>query len=57
MKIEIWCEGMDLHGEQLTDIVLLEFLPIYKLLTRKLVKKCWRRRRRIKGRNKVSSRI
>lgn len=53
MRIEIWCEGMDLHGEQLTDIVTVRVPPDIQIVDSKACKKMLeRRRRRIKEANK-----
>ena len=53
MKIEIWCEGMDLHGEQLTDIVTVRVPSDIQIVDSKACKEMLeRRRRRIKEANK-----
>ena len=53
MKIEIWCEGMDLHGEQLTDIVTVRVPSDIQTINSKACKEMLeRRRRRIKEANK-----
>ena len=53
MKIEIWCEGMDLHGEQLTDIVTVRVPADIKVIDSKACKELLERRRiRIKEVNK-----
>ena len=53
MKIEIWCEGMDLHGEQLTDIVTVRVPSDIQIVDSKACKEMLeRRRRRIREANK-----
>ena len=46
VKIEIWCEGMDLHGEQLTDIVTVRVPSDIKVIDSKACKELLERRRR-----------
>ena len=53
MKIEIWCEGMDLHGEQHTNIVTVRVPANIQTIDSKACKEMLeRRRRRIKEANK-----
>ena len=53
MKIEIWREGIDLHGEQLTDIVTVRVPADIQTVDSKACKEMLeRRRRRIKEVNK-----
>jgi hypothetical protein len=53
MKIEIWCEGMDLHGEQLTDIVTVRVPDDIQTVDSKACKEMLeRRRKRIREANK-----
>jgi hypothetical protein len=53
VRIEIWCEGMDLHGEQLTDIVTVRVPSDIQIVDSKACKEMLeRRRRRIREANK-----
>ena len=53
MKIEIWCEGMDLHREQLTDIITVRVPSDIQIIDSKACKEMLeRRRKRIKEINK-----
>lgn len=53
MKIEIWCEGMNLHGEQLTDIVTVRVpADIQTVDSKACIEMLERRRRRIKEANR-----
>ena len=46
VRIEIWCEGMDLHGEQLTDIVTVRVPSDIQIVDSKACKEMLERRRR-----------
>ena len=53
MKIEIWCEGMDLHRRQLTDIITVRVPSDIQIIDSKACKEMLeRRRKRIKEVNK-----
>ena len=52
VRIEIWCEGMNLYGEQLTDLVTVRVPSDIQIVDSKACKEMLeRRRRRIKEAN------
>ena len=46
MKIEIWCEGMDLYGKHLTDIVTVRVPADIQTIDSKACKEILERRRK-----------
>ena len=53
MKIEIWCEGTDIYGEHLTDVVAVRVPSDIKVIDSKACEELLgRRRQRIKEANK-----
>ena len=53
LRIEIWCEGMDVYGEHLTDVVAVRVPPDIKVIDSKTCKELLMRwRQRIKEANR-----
>ena len=53
MKIEIWCEGVSLYGEQATDIITVRVPPDIKIIDSKAcLEMLERRRERLKKINR-----